>query len=102
MRQGDIWRMEQPHEKSRPVIVVTRTRAIPTLNEIVVVPVTSTLRSIPTCVPVGPAEGLTHDSVAAFDGIRTVSKSALISRIGALDDIGRERMCEALLSVAEC
>lgn len=47
MNQGEIWRMEQPHEKSRPVIVVTRSSAIPTLNKIVVAPVTSTLRSIP-------------------------------------------------------
>ena len=44
------------------------------LNNVVVAPVTSTIRSIPTCTPVGPTEGIDHDSVAAFDNLAAVRK----------------------------
>ncbi|MGH9069028.1 MAG: type II toxin-antitoxin system PemK/MazF family toxin, partial [Acidimicrobiales bacterium] len=52
-----------PNDKSRPVLVVTGDEAITALNNVVVAPVTSTLRAIPTCVPLGRDEGIDHDSV---------------------------------------
>jgi len=102
LRRGDIWLMELPTEKPRPVVIVLRDSAIPVLNSIVVAPVTSTLRSTPTCLPVGPSEGLDRDSVAMFDELRSVPPYALSHKIGALDDIGRVRMCNALRSMANC
>ena len=100
MRRGEIWLMEPPREKPRPVLVVTRDGAIPVLNSVVVAPITTTLRSNPTCLSVGVAEGLHQESVATFDDLRTVSKSALTHRIGALME--RDRICEALLNMADC
>lgn len=94
--------MELPTQKPRPAVVVSRDRAIPILNSIVVAPVTTTLRSIPTCLPVGPAEGLNQDSVALFDELRSVPRYALSYKIGELSDMGREQMCEALLYMADC
>jgi len=84
------------------VLVVSRNEAIPVLNNVVVAPVTSTLRSIPTCVPVGPGEGVDHDSVATFDNLAAVPKSVLTTRLGALGDAGRRLMCEALRALADC
>ena len=100
--QGELWLMETPNDKRRPVLVVSRNEAIPVLSNVVVAPVTSTLRSIPTCVPVGPGEGVDHDSVAAFDNLAAVPKSVLTTRLGALDDGGRRAMCEALRALADC
>lgn len=94
--------MELPTEKPRPAVVVSRDSAIPVLNNIVVAPVTTTLRSIPTCMPVGPSEGLDQDSVALFDELRSVPRYALSHKIGELSDMGREQMCETLLSMADC
>jgi mRNA interferase MazF len=94
--------METPNDKRRPVLVVSRNEAIPVLNNVVVAPVTSTLRSIPTCVPVGPGEGVDHDSVATFDSLASVPKSVLTKRLGALGDSGRSLMCEALRALADC
>ena len=102
MRQGEIWFMQTPSEHGRPVVVVTRDSAIPPLNNVVVAPVTSMLREIPTCLPVGSAEGLSHDSVAAFDNLTSVPKSTLIHQIGSLNSIGRHQMCQALRSMADC
>ncbi len=72
------------------------------LNNLVIAPVTSTLRAIATCVPIGPDEGLDHDSVANFDSLTSVPKSVLTIRLGALGPVGRRQMCEALRSVADC
>lgn len=94
--------MEPPNAKRRPVLVVSRDTAIPVLHNIVVAPVTSTIRAIPTCVPVGRDEGLDRDSVASFDSLGAVPKSVLTVRLGVLDARGRERMCEALRALADC
>lgn len=94
--------METPNGKSRPVLVVSRNEAIPVLNNVVVAPVTSTLRLIPTNVAVGPEEGLDHDSVAAFDSVAAVPKSVLTVRLGALGAHRRIDLCRALDAVADC
>jgi mRNA interferase MazF len=94
--------METPNQKRRPVLVVSRDEVIPVLNNVVVAPVTSTLRDIPTCIPVGPAEGIEHDSVATFDNLAAVPKSVLTVRLGALGPHGRRQMCDALDAVANC
>jgi mRNA interferase MazF len=68
----------------------------------VVAPVTSTIRAIPSCVPVGREEGIDHDSVATFDSLAAVPKSALTVRLGALAPGSRRRMCDALRAMADC
>ena len=100
--QGELWLLEPPNQKRRPVLVVSRDEAIPVLNNVVVAPVTSTIRSIPTCIPVGPTEGIDHDSVASFDNLAAVPKSVLTLRLGQLDEVERLRMCNALRAMADC
>lgn len=94
--------METPNQKRRPVLVVTRDEVIPVLRNVVVAPVTSTIRDIPTCIPVGADEGIDHDSVATFDNLAAVPKSVLTRRLGRLGVGGRRRMCEALAALANC
>jgi mRNA interferase MazF len=94
--------METPNRKRRPVLIVTRDEVIPVLNNIVVAPVTSTIRTIPTCVPVGPDEGIDHDGVANFDNLAAVPRSVLTKRLGGLGVDGRRRICDALDAIADC
>ena len=68
----------------------------------VIAPVTSTLRDIPTCIPVGPDHGIDHDSVANFDNLAAVPKSVLTTRLGQLGIDGRRQICEALDALANC
>lgn len=100
--QAELWLMETPNDKQRPVLVVSRDDVIPVLNNVVVAPVTSTIREIPTCIPVGPDEGVDHDSVASFDNLAAVPKSVLTIRLGALGGLGRQRICAALTALANC
>lgn len=94
--------METPNHKRRPVLVVSRDEAIPVLNNVVVAPVTSTIRDIPTCIPVGADEGIEHDSVVTFDNLTAVPKSVLTRHLGELGIGGRRRICEALDALANC
>lgn len=94
--------METPNQKRRPVLIVSRDAAIPSLNNVIVAPVTTTIRAIPTCLPVGPDDGLNHDSVATFDNLTAVPKSVLTTRLGTLGVDGHRRICDALAAMADC
>ena len=100
--QGDIWLLEPPNGKRRPVLVVTRNEAIPVLTNLVVAPITSTIRAIPTAIPVGPSEGIDHDSVASFDNLTTVPRALLTVRLGRIDAARRREICTALNTLADC
>lgn len=100
--QSELWLMETPNRKRRPVLVVSRDEVIPVLNNVVVAPVTSTIRDIPTCIHVGPDEGIDHESVATFDNLASVPKSVLTIRLGSLGVGGRRQICAALDALANC
>ena len=100
--QAELWLMETPNQKRRPVLIVSRNEVIPVLNNIVVAPVTSAIRAIPTCIPVGVDQGIDHDSVATFDNIAAVPKSVLTRKLGQLGVGGRQRICAALDAMADC
>ncbi len=94
--------METPNQKQRLVLVVSRDEVIPVLNNVIVAPVTGTIRTIPTCIPVGADEGIDHDSVVTFDSLASVPKSVLTRRLGQLGVGGREKICSALDATANC
>jgi len=98
--QGEIWWAET-EESRRPVLVVTRSEAIPVLTGIVVAPVSRTVRDIPTEIRLGEAEGLPVECVATFDNLQRIRRSALAERVG---DLGprRQQICAALRALADC
>lgn len=100
--QAELWLMETPNQKQRPVLIVSRNEVIPVLNNIIVAPVTSTIRDIPTCIAVGAGEGIEHESVASFDNLAAVPKSVLTTRLGQLGVGGRQQICAALEAMANC
>ncbi len=100
--QAELWLMETPNQRRRPVLIISRDEVIPVVNNVVVAPVTSTIRNSPTCIPVGPEEGIDHDSVATFDNLAAVPKSVLTRRLGELGVGGQQQICEALDAVANC
>jgi mRNA interferase MazF len=98
--RGEIWWAEA-EDKRRPVLVVTRSEAIPVLTGIVVAPVTRTVRNIPTEVLLGEDEGLDVECAASFDNLQRIRRSALIERIG---DLGfrHEEICASLRALSDC
>jgi mRNA interferase MazF len=98
--QGEIWWAEA-EDKRRPVLVVTRSEAIPVLTWVIVAPVTRTVRDIPTEIPVGPGEGLPVESAASFDNLQPIRRTFLTHRVGALSH-PRPEICRALSALADC
>jgi mRNA interferase MazF len=98
--QGEIWWAET-EDKRRPVLVVTRSEAVPVLTGIIVAPVTRTVRDIPTEIRLGEAEGLPAECAASFDNLQRIRRSALAEQIG---DLGsrRQQICAALRALADC
>lgn len=100
LRQGDICWAEAEGGR-RPVLVVTRSEALPVLTRYIVAPITKTVRSIPTEILLGPDEGLDIECVASFDNLQPIRSSFLTARIGTLP-MPRSQICSALSALADC
>lgn len=99
--QGEVWWAET-EDKRRPVMVVTRSEAVPVLSTIVVAPVTTTVRGIPTEISLGVDDGLRVPCAASFDNLRPLHRSLLVERVGRLSAGRRRELCRALAAVADC
>ena len=99
-RQGDIWWAEA-EDKRRPVLIVTRSEAIPVLTWIMVAPITRTIRGIPTEIPLDEAHGVDLPCAASFDSLQPVRKTFLADRIGSLA-FPRQEICRTLGAMADC
>lgn len=83
--RGTVWLAELPPPAgARPVVVITRDVVLPYLSNVTVVPITRTIRDLPTEVRLGQREGLRHESVASCDNITTIPKDLLRHHIGQL------------------
>lgn len=100
-RQGEVWWAEA-EDKRRPVLVVTRSEAIPVLRWVIVAPVTRTVRGIPTEVRLGPEHGLPEECAASFDLLQPIRRSFLTERVGSLGPTGSGPICTALAALADC
>jgi mRNA interferase MazF len=100
--RGDVWLAQVPGDKRRPVVVLTRNSVLPRLTTILVAPVTTRVRDIPTEVPLGPAQGLPHRCVANFDNILPLLKDVLVQRVGRLDASDLRRVCAAARFAIQC
>jgi mRNA interferase MazF len=98
--QGDVFWRETETDR-RPVLVVTRSQAIPVLELLVVAPLTRTIRGIPTEVRLGRDDGLRYECVAKFDLLETVRRAHLTQFVGSLGP-RRDEVCRALAALADC
>ena len=85
-------------DKARPVLVLTRQIVRPHLSRVTVAPITTTVLGLSTEVPVGPANGLDHDSVVSCDNILTMPVDALGRQLGFLLDDQEAALSEAIHS----
>ncbi len=71
-------------DKTRPAVILTRSIAAQSMRRMTIAPITSTVRGLHTDVPVGPLNGLDHDSVISLDNITTVERSSIGRLLGYL------------------
>jgi mRNA interferase MazF len=103
IERGEVWTYEfRRPDKRRPVVVLSRTDAIDVLETVMVAPVTSTIRGLPSEVVIGTTEGLKHDSAVNLDHVQTVDQSRLSRRLGSLGIEKMRRVCWALAVATGC
>lgn len=100
--RGEIWWGEEPDEKGRPYLVVSRDGANRVRQRVLVAPVTTRVRDLPSELSVGPEEGLPVSSVATFDNMRPILKSMLIRKLGALDVTRTHELCAVASTTLGC
>ena len=85
MRRGEIYWVDFPAPVGRrPAVLVSREESYSVRSRCIVVPLTRTVRGIPTEVRLGPADGLSKTGVANADEIVTIPRTLLRERITAL------------------
>lgn len=100
MKQGDVY-WGQAADKRRPLMVVSRSTAIPMLNRLVVAPITTTIRGIPQEITIPDSVGLHLACVASMDNLFAIPKQMLGDRVGVIPD-ARHQICRALEALADC
>ena len=85
MGRGEIWWAElEPPAGRRPVVLLSRDEAYSVRSLVIVAPVTTRVRRIPSEVPLGIDDRMPQDCVANLDTITTIPKDCLQSRITTL------------------
>lgn len=102
MSRGEVWWYEHPEAGRRPFLVLTRDEAIPVVNQVLAVPLTRTIRGIPTEVRLGPQDGLPGECVAALDTVTTVRRALLTDRFATLGPERMREVCDALGHATAC
>jgi mRNA interferase MazF len=100
--RGEVWWGESPDEKGRPYLVVSRDAANVVMKRVLVAPITSRIRSIPSELPVGADEGLPIDSVASFDNLQPFPTAMLTRRLGKLADARLSLICAVAGATLDC
>jgi mRNA interferase MazF len=102
MRRGEVWWYEQPDEKPRPALILTRDEAMTKLRRIIAVPTTRTVRGIATEVGLTVEDGMPWPCALTLDNTFLARKALLTGQITML---GPERMyevCRALAYATSC
>lgn len=98
MSRGEIrwYRFSHP-DKRRPVLILTRDSILDYLGETTVAPITSTVRGIPSEVPLTKADGMRTDCAVNLDHLQTVSREKLGALITTLTPLRMRQVKQAVL-----
>lgn len=102
VNRGAVFWVELEVEGRRPVCVLTRDEAIPSLRNIVVAPITARKRGLPSEVSLGPEDGMPRECVISLDNLRTMPKALLVEQITMLGPLRMREVCSALNAAVDC
>ncbi len=100
--RGELWWGEAPDQKGRPYLVVSRDAANRVMQRVLVAPVTTRVRGLPSELGLGAEEGLPHESVATFDNLQPFPKAMLVRRLGSLPAFRSGAICAAARAILDC
>ena len=103
LERGEIrlYRFERP-DKERPVLILTRSSAVGYLSTATVAPITSTIRGVPSEVPLGVDDGMKQPCAVNLHNLVTVRQEAIGRRLGHLTPRRMRDVCAALAFALGC
>ncbi len=97
MKRGEVWWADLgPPAGRRPVVLLSRDEAYVIRALVIVAPITTRIRSIPSEVFLDARDGLPRNCVANLDVITTVPKDCLRTRLAGL---GPQKIAEVEAAV---
>ncbi|MGH3885410.1 MAG: type II toxin-antitoxin system PemK/MazF family toxin [Pseudonocardiaceae bacterium] len=99
-RRGEVWLAEM--DTLRPAVVMHRDFAGRALTAVLVAPLTTTIRDIPTAVRLGPADGIDRDCIASLDNLTLLRRDRFVRRIALLGPERMTHLCRALATAVAC
>lgn len=103
VKRGEIWLYEfKSPDKRRPVVVVARQDAIDVLPSVMVAPVSSTIRGLPSEVIIDERCGLKHRSAVMLDALQCVDQTRLRQYVGTVPAATMRALCRALAIAVGC
>jgi mRNA interferase MazF len=98
MKQGDVyWYTFRAPDKRRPVLILTRSSALPYLTAITVAQITTTIRGMASEVVLTPGEdGMSAECVVNADSIQTIQKAHLSDLV---TELSPERMRDVRVAI---
>jgi mRNA interferase MazF len=88
--------------KSRPVLILTRSTAIRYLSRVTVAPITSTVRGVPSEVVLGIEDGMKTTCAVNLHNLITVGQKGLGRRLTQLSENKMKEICAAIAFSLEC
>ena len=85
-------------QKTRPCIIVSPDEINNNLRTVIIVPLTSSQRGLPTRVLIKASQksGLNNDSYAALDQLKTIDKSRLSKQVGEISEDEKRNISDIL------
>ena len=102
MTRGDVCWAELSEAGRRPVLVLTRAGAIPVLHQVIVAPLTRTIRDIPTEVRLGKDDGVPDECAISLDNVQVAHQRRLGEHITTLSGPRMHEVCRALAVATGC
>lgn len=102
VNRGEVWWVTSHNHSARPYLVITRPEALRVLHQVLAVPVTRTIRHIPTEVLLDVDDGMPHECALALDNTTLIPKQLFTERICRLGPAKMEEVCVALKYATGC
>jgi mRNA interferase MazF len=106
MKRGELYRVRRPSGDTKPArtfVIVSHQALIDSkYSTVVCALVFSEHLGLPTQVPVGPTEGLKHESAIQCDGLMSLEKVRLTDYVGTLGSIKLGELTRALQLALAC
>lgn len=100
MQRGEVWWADLPKPVGRrPVLILSRDKAVQVREYVTIAEITRTIRDIPVEVSLNLEDGLPQPCVVNLDVINTIPKQVLVKFVSALN-VNKMNKVEAALKFA--